>query len=100
MFEECRLDAEKNGYVYFGIQYWGECWGSFDAEMTYRKHGCHLNCLRNNENGYGIGTDWSNFVYRQKKGTILIYLSIHTKLCASLSLSQTPQVLQYFLMKE
>jgi len=64
MFEVCRAEAEKQGYIYFGIQYWQECWGSHEAYKTYDKHGCKDNCEVNGD--YGIGTHWSNFMYHLK----------------------------------
>lgn len=64
LFEECRKEAEKREYKYFGVQYWNECWGSKNADKTYDKHGCKNNCKV--EGGYGIGTHWSNFMYHQK----------------------------------
>jgi len=64
IFEECRKEAEKRGYDYFGVQYWRECWGSKDAYKTYDKHGCQKNCEVQGE--YGTGTHWSNFMYHLK----------------------------------
>ncbi|XP_031559995.1 hemicentin-1-like [Actinia tenebrosa] len=64
IFEECRKEAEKQGYDYFGVQYFKECWGSKQAHKTYDKHGCKDNCKVQGE--YGIGTHWSNFMYHRK----------------------------------
>jgi len=66
LFEECRKEAERLGYDYFGVQYWKECWGSNDAYKTYDKHGCQNNCKV--QGNYGIGTHWSNFIYQLKSG--------------------------------
>ncbi|KAK3738880.1 hypothetical protein QZH41_014662 [Actinostola sp. cb2023] len=64
LFEVCRKEAEKQGYDYFGVQYWSECWGSNDAYATYDKHGCKDNCKVSGK--YGIGTHWSNYMYHLK----------------------------------
>ncbi|KAK3738877.1 hypothetical protein QZH41_014661 [Actinostola sp. cb2023] len=75
LFEVCRKEAEKQGYDYFGVQYWSECWGSNDAYETYDKHGCKDNCKVQGE--YGIGTHWSNFMYHLKDE----WTACHYKAC-------------------
>ncbi|XP_031549028.1 uncharacterized protein LOC116286621 [Actinia tenebrosa] len=67
MFEECKNKTEKKGFEYFGIQHKTECWGSPNGqEITYNLHGCKNNCWRHDD-GFGVGSSWSNFVYRFKK---------------------------------
>ncbi|XP_048578990.1 semaphorin-5A isoform X2 [Nematostella vectensis] len=43
-----------------------ECWGSANARVTYNKLGCNDNCKRRDDGKFGVGTAWSNFVYRVK----------------------------------
>ncbi|XP_031571301.1 uncharacterized protein LOC116305506 isoform X2 [Actinia tenebrosa] len=65
--KSAKKKAEEKGFEYFGIQYKTECWGSPNGkEITYNLHGCKNNCLRHDD-GFGVGSDWSNFVYRLKK---------------------------------
>ncbi|XP_031551821.1 uncharacterized protein LOC116289070 [Actinia tenebrosa] len=68
MFEECKKKkAEDKGFEYFGIQHKTECWASpKNEEITYNLHGCKNNCWRHDD-GFGVGSHWSNFVYRLKK---------------------------------
>lgn len=85
MFEECRVEAEAEGYTYFGIQNKYECWGSKDAQKTYDKHGCSEKCDKPNDQEYGLGLEWTNFLYRVKKGNfvelgvIIISITIFTE---------------------
>ncbi|EDO40760.1 predicted protein [Nematostella vectensis] len=66
-FEQCRVEAEKHGYDYFGIQNLIECWGSPDGRSTYDNQGCSVNCIRDSEGKYGVGEHWANFIYRKKQ---------------------------------
>lgn len=56
--KQCADAADKNGYRWFGVQYYGECWSGPSAEVTYNKHGMSTNCAS------GIGKDFANAVYR------------------------------------
>ncbi|XP_048584536.1 uncharacterized protein LOC5510519 isoform X1 [Nematostella vectensis] len=67
MFEQCRVEAEKLGYTYFGLQNMKECWGSPNGRETYNTQGCNDNCERRSDGKFGAGTNWSNFIYRVKK---------------------------------
>jgi len=58
---QCAMVARDIGYEYFAVQYHGECWSSFDAALTYDKHGVETNpnkCWAN------VGAGSTNFVYR------------------------------------
>ncbi|XP_031549934.1 A disintegrin and metalloproteinase with thrombospondin motifs adt-2-like [Actinia tenebrosa] len=66
MFDQCRKKAEDHGYTYFGVQNMKECWGSKNAMETYDDLGCDDYC-RVDDEGYGTGGKWLNFVYRVKK---------------------------------
>ena len=49
-----------SGQQYFGIQYWGECWGGEDADETYNMYGSDpLGCYDNL-----VGMEWHNMVYK------------------------------------
>ncbi|XP_065054644.1 uncharacterized protein LOC135683340 [Rhopilema esculentum] len=45
-------------YMWFGIQFYGECWTGADAEVTYNKYGPSTNCWN------GVGKHLTNAVYR------------------------------------
>lgn len=58
---QCALVARDIGYEYFAVQFYGECWSSFDAALTYDKHGVQTNpskCWAN------VGAGSTNYVYR------------------------------------
>jgi len=54
----CAQAAQSKDYVYFGIQFWGECWASHTGHVTYDKHGPSNNCK------LGVGEGYTNYVYR------------------------------------
>lgn len=57
----CAEEAFKQGYTaMFGVQFYGECYSSKNAQNNYDKHGKSNNCVS------GVGKDWANFVYRIK----------------------------------
>ncbi|KAJ7385805.1 hypothetical protein OS493_013839 [Desmophyllum pertusum] len=31
----CAVAASKRGFVFFGIQFWGECWSGADADQRF-----------------------------------------------------------------
>lgn len=58
---QCALVARDIGYEYFAVQFYGECWSSFDAANNYDRHGVQTNpdkCWAN------VGAQSTNFVYR------------------------------------
>ena len=57
----CDLQAAKSaGYVYFAIQYWGECWTGSEAHLTYDMHGeSSTGCWQDT-----VGKGGYNFVYQ------------------------------------
>jgi len=57
---ECGMIARDQGYKYYGVQFYGECYSApdSDAETDYNKYGDASNCWE------GLGGDLSNFVYR------------------------------------
>ena len=65
--EQCSEKAYENGYEYFGVQFYGECYGN---GTDYSKHGkrkkkhCYV---FDNRTGHGVGKQGTNFVYRINK---------------------------------
>lgn len=58
---KCAMVARDIGYEYFAVQFYGECWSSFGAALTYDKHGMETNpkkCWAN------VGAASTNYVYR------------------------------------
>lgn len=58
---KCAMVARDIGYEYFAVQFYGECWSSFDAALTYDKYGMETNprkCWAN------VGAASTNYVYR------------------------------------
>lgn len=53
----CARVAQAKGYVYFAVQFWGECWASRNGSLTYDKHGKATTCHQ------GVGEGYTNFVY-------------------------------------
>ena len=45
--------------MYFGVQFWGECWSGPAAHVTYDNFGQASNCYKNM-----VGLHFSNYVYR------------------------------------
>lgn len=64
MVTKCAERAWKRGFRYFGIQFYGECWGDVEAEARFAMHGevdrkhSEQNCIE------GTGMHWANFVYK------------------------------------
>lgn len=54
----CAERAFELGYQYFGVQFYGECWGDDRPRPTYDKHGAGKGCTD------GVGDEIHNFVYR------------------------------------
>ncbi|XP_073245330.1 uncharacterized protein [Porites lutea] len=67
----CAMAASKKGYVYFGIQFYGECWSSADAESRFHMYGATNNCVNTDYNPCDdqasneacAGANHSNYVY-------------------------------------
>lgn len=57
--QKCVEAAYKRGYNIIAVQAGGQCFGSRDAEKTYKKYGRAWRC-RNK----GKGGPWSNRVFR------------------------------------
>ena len=55
--EKCALATEKAGYLFFGVQYAGECWSGPQAHMTYKKYRTSNRCVN------GQGGNWAQDVY-------------------------------------
>ena len=65
---QCARVAQDKGYEYFAVQYYGECYGGKNAENTYNKYGKSTYCWKfDKQNGFGVGRDLANFVYRIKQ---------------------------------
>ena len=58
---QCALVARDIGYKYFAVQYYGECWSSFDAESKYDRHGVQT---KQDECWASVGGERTNYVYR------------------------------------
>lgn len=66
----CAEEAFKQGYTaMFGVQFYGECYSSKNAQSNYDKHGKSNNCVS------GVGKDRANFVYRIKGEFFLLSLT-------------------------
>ncbi|XP_068721451.1 uromodulin-like [Montipora capricornis] len=55
--EDCANEAKKKGFLYFGVQFYGECWSDPMAHLTYDKYGPSKQC------SHGVGGPDMNFVY-------------------------------------
>ncbi|XP_068721043.1 pancreatic secretory granule membrane major glycoprotein GP2-like [Montipora capricornis] len=58
VIKKCAKKAMKTNSSFFGIQFYGECWGDSDQ---YDKYGPSSNCVR--LNGANVGEKWANYVY-------------------------------------
>ena len=63
IIEKCARSAQKKGYLFFGVQFWGECWSCSNASETFYRYGESEEC------DHGVGMDWANFVYMGKCGS-------------------------------
>ena len=76
----CAKAASNKGYVYFGIQFYGECWSSVDAESRFHMYGATNNCVNTGYNPCDdqasneacAGANHSNYVYEIVNGMFLI----------------------------
>ena len=55
--DACAKEAENKGYLYFGLQFYGECWSGPKAHLTYDRDGSSKNCILH------VGKQRANFVY-------------------------------------
>lgn len=58
MVTKCAERAFVRGYKYFGVQFYGECWGDDRLRPSYDKHGPGKGCTD------GVGDEVHNYVYR------------------------------------
>lgn len=62
---KCARVAHDKDYEYFGVQFYGVCYGGKDGEKSFAKYGKSTNCWEfDKQNGFSVGKDWLNFVYR------------------------------------
>lgn len=65
----CAKEVKKAGYLYFGLQFYGECWSGPQAHSTYDEDGKSKDCV------LGVGKERANFVYKiVLKGDIIYNL--------------------------
>ncbi|PFX26175.1 hypothetical protein AWC38_SpisGene9148 [Stylophora pistillata] len=58
--QKCADEAMNKRKEYFGIQYYGECWGGDKGNLSYKQYGSNpAGCYKNT-----VGKAWHNFVYR------------------------------------
>ncbi|RMX59639.1 hypothetical protein pdam_00010486, partial [Pocillopora damicornis] len=58
--QKCADEAMNKRQEYFGIQYYGECWGGEEADLSYDQYGSNPAGCYNNM----VGKAWHNFVYK------------------------------------
>lgn len=56
--EDCASKAYLRNYLYFSIQFYGECWSGKNAPLTYDQYGTSSNCY------FDVGKQLTNVVYR------------------------------------
>ena len=54
----CAEEVKEAGFIYFGLQFYGECWSGPKAHLTYNEDGESKRCVS------GVGKGRTNFVYR------------------------------------
>lgn len=54
----CAEIVKDAGFIYFGLQFYGECWSGSRAHSTYYEDGPSKRCV------FGVGKGFANFVYR------------------------------------
>ncbi|XP_031570928.1 uncharacterized protein LOC116305210 [Actinia tenebrosa] len=54
----CANAARERRFKYFGVQFFGECWGGPSAGKTFARNGPSNKCWN------GVGQQWANAVYR------------------------------------
>jgi hypothetical protein len=58
VIEACAQETRIRGYMYFGIQFYGECWSGPQAHQTYSNDGHSTMCIN------GVGRGFANMVYK------------------------------------
>ncbi|KAL9981394.1 hypothetical protein ACROYT_G010094 [Oculina patagonica] len=58
--QKCADEAMNRRQQYFGLQYYGECWGGEEADLTYNQYGSNPAGCYNNM----VGKAWHNYVYK------------------------------------
>ena len=68
---DCAKEAERKGYRVFGIQFYGECWGSHSFIPSHRYRPVRRcideqfkTCAKNGWNSTCTGKNWANFIYK------------------------------------
>lgn len=56
--EACAKEALDKNYLYFGLQFYGECWSGPQAHLTYDEDGISNRCT------LGVGGKRANMVYK------------------------------------
>lgn len=56
--KKCAQEAKTKNYMYFGIQFYGECWSGATAPKTYDRYGKSSSCTS------VVGKAFANLVYR------------------------------------
>jgi len=56
--KKCAQEAKKKNYVYFSVQFYGECWSGEIAQQTYDRYGRSSRCTSH------VGKENTNMVYR------------------------------------
>jgi len=64
----CARKAKHYGYMYFGIQFYGECWSGRKSHLFYNRHGRSSNCKKNSNSKstchMEYGKQNANYVYK------------------------------------
>lgn len=68
---QCAMVARDIGYEYFAVQYYAECWSSFEAAENYNRHGVQTDLKKCQ---WGVGGRYTNYVYRFKQVSAATYL--------------------------
>ena len=76
--EACALKVKEAGFVYFGLQFYGECWSGPKAHLTYDEDGKSKGCI------VGVGKPRANFVYR------LVFEGTHYRLSIVNTVGNSP----------
>ena len=53
----CANETLHRGYLYFGLQFYGECWSGPQAHSTYDRDSSSKSCIN------GVGKERANMVY-------------------------------------
>ena len=67
--QNCQDAALGRGYILFALQNGGECWGTDDRNLDYKKYGQADEC-----NPDGLGAKHINHVYEIKTGITFILI--------------------------